>query len=243
MKEEFFSYISSNLDENRLAHAFLIETNDKEALNNQLISFLFDKKLIKNENYENNLNLIVVEPDGKEIKTGEIESLKTRFSTLPANDKYNIYIIKGAELLNISAANKLLKFLEEPTDYILGFLLVAEGSNVLPTITSRCQEFRLLYEKAESSSDDCLKAWLSIIEKKEYEVCLDERKVLAAAERTELINSAHQAISYLENSLSSDSERVTAVSANIFLFDKILRLLKSNVNIELVLDVLSIEVR
>ena len=50
-----------------------------------------------------------------------------------------IYVIKEAEKLNTSAANTLLKFLEEPADDIIAILLTNNRYKLLDTILSRCQ--------------------------------------------------------------------------------------------------------
>ena len=50
-----------------------------------------------------------------------------------------IYIINQAEKLNVSAANTLLKFLEEPEKGIIAILLTDNIYQMIDTIVSRCQ--------------------------------------------------------------------------------------------------------
>lgn len=45
--------------------------------------------------------------------------------------------------MTASAANSLLKFLEEPSGDVCAFLLTENANLILPTIISRCQEFEL----------------------------------------------------------------------------------------------------
>ena len=145
--------------EGRLAHAYLIETNNISKCMKDL------KELVKalncpsefNENCnncnlcnlieKNNLpSLITIEPDGTSIKKSQIEDLKISFETKPIYSKYNIYIIKNAEKLNASSANAMLKFVEEPTDGILGFFITTNKDVMIPTIKSRCQSLVIDYE-------------------------------------------------------------------------------------------------
>lgn len=149
--------------EGKLAHAYLIETNNQEKMIEDL------KILIKNlncpENYSANCqtcnlcNLIVkdnlpslkiIEPIGTSIKKEQIEELKENFATIPVYSKFNIYIIKNSEKLNPSSANSMLKFVEEPTDGILGFFLTNNKDVMIETIKSRCQIIVINYPSASS---------------------------------------------------------------------------------------------
>ena len=238
MKENVFSYLDLCLSENKIPHAFLIETNNINDFETELIDFLYEKKLIKNKTAINNLNLIIIEPDGKEIKSGEIDMLRSRFSTIPANDQYNIYLIKEADKMNISSANKLLKFLEEPTDFILAFLISWEHGQVLPTIKSRCQTFKYLYENQNQNIIDNVNLLVNYIIQPSSDIKLEVRTSLSNLERIEVMEIIGKTMSELENKLET-----RGIATNIILLDNILHLLKSNVNIELVLDKLFIEVR
>jgi DNA polymerase-3 subunit delta' len=61
----------------------------------------------------------------------------------PSIGKRRVYILEQAETLNESAANSLLKVLEEPPPYALFVLLASHPARVLPTIVSRSQVVRL----------------------------------------------------------------------------------------------------
>jgi len=144
--------------EKKLAHAYLIETN------NVTKCYIDVKKIIKGicckEIYkedcsncnlchlieENNLpSLITIEPDGKNIKKEAIENLKQSFSKIPIYTENNIYIIKYPEKMNDTAFNKMLKFLEEPEDNIIGFFITENKDNVANTIVSRCELIKMNY--------------------------------------------------------------------------------------------------
>lgn len=61
----------------------------------------------------------------------------------PAIGRKRVYIIERADTLNESAANSLLKALEEPPPYALFILLSPHAARMLPTILSRSQLIRL----------------------------------------------------------------------------------------------------
>lgn len=152
MNNNIFQELIQAYRENKLAHAFLIETNDKEKSYHSLLQFL--KILNCPDEYKegcSNCNLchlidtnslpslLTVYPDGINIKKEQILEVKRAFQTKPVFSKYNMYIIMDAENLNSSSANTMLKFLEEPEDSIIGFFITNNKENVIDTIKSRCQ--------------------------------------------------------------------------------------------------------
>ncbi len=170
--------------ENTISHAFLLETNNQEKCLAALLQFLsyinqVDDKvensklsnLIENEKLP---SLIIIRPEGLTIKKEQILSLKRFFKTKPVFSKYNMYIILNAEFLNISSANTMLKFLEEPEDNILGFFVTNNKENIIDTIRSRCQIVVDNYEDVCTFSIP--KVWESIAVNyiKEYELMHEE---------------------------------------------------------------------
>lgn len=73
------------------------------------------------------------------IYVDEIGSLIERMNLTPRQSKYKIVIMWLPERLQESAANKLLKLLEEPHGDTLFILTSDNPSNILPTIYSRTQ--------------------------------------------------------------------------------------------------------
>ncbi len=77
------------------------------------------------------------------ITVDEIRRL-SRFLSMTAHDGgYRIVIVDPADDLNISAANALLKSLEEPPPRTVFVLVAHSPGALLPTIRSRCQIVRL----------------------------------------------------------------------------------------------------
>ncbi|MFC1965674.1 ATP-binding protein [Chloroflexota bacterium] len=78
-----------------------------------------------------------------EISIGQIRQLQHSVNLPPFEGKYKVFIIDGAELLSIEAANCLLKTLEEPVGKVV-FMLLTINERLLPaTVVSRCQRAEL----------------------------------------------------------------------------------------------------
>jgi len=78
-----------------------------------------------------------------EISTDQIKQIQHITSLPPFEGKCKVFIIDGAELLSIEAANRLLKTLEEPVGRVI-FILLTTNELLLPaTVISRCQRLEL----------------------------------------------------------------------------------------------------
>jgi len=84
-------------------------------------------------------DLHILEPDGAFIKIDQVRELQKELSYRPFEAPKKACIIDGAEKLNLSSGNALLKTLEEPPGNALMILITPERSAVLQTILSRCQ--------------------------------------------------------------------------------------------------------
>ena len=72
------------------------------------------------------------------IAVDQIRVLREEIHLRPNEGRYRVVLIEGAETMNISASNALLKVLEEPPPYLI-FILTADNRTLLPeTIASRC---------------------------------------------------------------------------------------------------------
>ena len=63
-------------------------------------------------------------------------------SHTPFESTHRVFVLERADTMNDEAANALLKTLEEPPPYVVLLLLTDSPSQVLPTISSRCQPVR-----------------------------------------------------------------------------------------------------
>ncbi len=258
--------------ENKLAHAFLLETNDStkcyedviELVKNLECPFDYNEKcdkdcnvchLIENDNLP---SFIVINAEGQYIKKDQILEMMEKFNTKPVFTKYNIYVIREAERFNSSSANTLLKFLEEPEDGIIGIFITENKENVISTIRSRCQIFRCDYhiDISDKVNEDILqdvKNYLNAIYKNPDDLVYNKTHMSGYyKERMEweiffytmlyymkdsCIENKFGKISMLENMSKNNVIRI------IFLITDVLKYIKSNGNIDLILDKFVIEMR
>jgi DNA polymerase-3 subunit delta' len=89
------------------------------------------------------------------ILTEQIIALQHKASFMPGEGSKKIFIISQADRLHPSAANKLLKLLEEPPAHVVFILVTSRPDTLLPTIRSRCQAVR--FSKVTSRE---LRIWL-----------------------------------------------------------------------------------
>lgn len=146
-----FDYLYSLYNENILAHSYLLETNNINNCYADLIKLI--KKIFSNyANIDELINsnslpsLISIFPEDKMIKKDAIEKIQERFSVRSQYTDKSIYIIVSPEKMNSTAYNKLLKFLEEPEENIIGFFITDSKEDIAPTIISRCEVFKILYK-------------------------------------------------------------------------------------------------
>ena len=138
----------------RIMHAYLIEARGND--NRLNLAIAFAKYLLCPFGYSNlsqcqncyqcqRINdgnfteITVIEPDGQVIKKEQLDELQKKFSRKSLESSKKVYIINHAEAMNQSAANSILKFLEEPEENIIAILIVDNTYQLLSTIVSRCQ--------------------------------------------------------------------------------------------------------
>ncbi|WP_367579297.1 DNA polymerase III subunit delta' [Shouchella patagoniensis] len=148
----------SSLKKNRLAHAYLFEGqagSGKQAIALLMAQSFFcqyrngaepclectDCIRIKNGNHP---DIHQIRPDGQSIKKEQIEYLQKEFSYRGMESSSKVYIVSHVDKMTASAANSLLKFLEEPQGQTIAMLLTEQGGSILPTIRSRAQQLRFL---------------------------------------------------------------------------------------------------
>ena len=85
----------------------------------------------------------LIKTEGLSIKIDEIRELITRASWTPAVAEYRVVVIEDADRLTESAANALLKAIEEPGLRTVWLLCAPTLSDVLPTIRSRTRNLIL----------------------------------------------------------------------------------------------------
>lgn len=154
---------------NKLSPSNLIVTNDvnkcvselkyvvKTILCSDTFSYACQKCNICHLIDENSLsNFIILEPDGANIKKDQVNNLLKKFILKPEIVTKNIYIIKEADKLNLSSSNAMLKFIEEPLEDNIGFLVINNVNSILPTIVSRCQITNVIYQNTNEQNQEII---------------------------------------------------------------------------------------
>src|SRR5699024_9744033 len=103
--------------------------------------------------HEEHPDVTIIEPEGLSIKVNQVRAIKDEFSKSGMESRRKILIIEDMDKMTTSAANSLLKFIEEPEGEITILLLTTEVQQLLPTIVSRCQlihfPVRSIHERVE----------------------------------------------------------------------------------------------
>ena len=111
VKKKFFDYVDNIIDNNKVSHAYIIEVDNYDDNMIDIYDFvkmiLFDKKLnelkqinegiikfIDNNEYP---DIKLIEPDGNNIRKGQLIELQKEYSNKSTIGNKRIYIIKEAE--------------------------------------------------------------------------------------------------------------------------------------------------
>ena len=160
-----YKTLINTIKNDKCSHAYLIDSNGySNALD---LSIAFAKSILcpnkyincdkcdncyQCQNIDNRefLELKIIEAEGQWIKKNQLEELQYDFSKKSILGNKKVYIINGAEKLNVSSSNSLLKFLEEPEEGIIAILITGNINQLLDTIISRCQILKLNPSKKNS---------------------------------------------------------------------------------------------
>ncbi len=120
------------------SHAFLF--SGAENLGKNTVADWFVEKILsdKSNSLENTFNLIRKE-NKLNISIEQVIELQKFILLKPTNNLPIIVRISEPEFFSDEAANRLLKILEEPPEYVIFILITHNEKSVLPTIKSRCE--------------------------------------------------------------------------------------------------------
>ncbi|WP_089744011.1 DNA polymerase III subunit delta' [Gracilibacillus ureilyticus] len=150
--------LTNSIKKKRISHAYLLygdKGTGKYALAQLVAKSIFCKNKegyepcgtcldCKRINSGNHPDLHIIHPDGASIKTDQIAHLKKEFTYTGLESNKKVYIIEHADKMTDNAANRLLKFLEEPSQETTAVLLTENSQSLLSTIRSRCQILALM---------------------------------------------------------------------------------------------------
>ena len=249
-------FVSSELEnliayyhEKKLAHAYLISTNNVQKCHEVLINVI--KNIFCVQEFSDNCNkcslchlidlnnlpsLKVIVPDGSFIKKEQILELKHLFSRDSQYTKDSIYIIENAEKMNKESANTMLKFLEEPEGNVIGFFITNNKDNVMLTIKSRCQIIECDFENTVNEEYN--------LSENEYQEHLDllEKYLKNVETHSKELNSRFNRDIIKEerfNFLSNLSIKNLKKKVNLLI--NLLTEMQYNVNVNLLLDKMVLE--
>ena len=94
----------------------------------------------------------LIQTEGLSIKIDEIRELITRAAWTPSVANYRVVVMEDADRLTESAANALLKAIEEPSSRTIWLLCAPTITDVLPTIRSRTRNLTLRTPSASAVS-------------------------------------------------------------------------------------------
>ena len=169
--------LQNSILKNRVAHAYLFEGEKGTGKND--ISHIFAKSLLCEapiSHYEpceecrnckritsgNHPDVHYIEREGLSIKKEQIKSLQEEFAMKSVEANRKIYMIADADKMSVSAANSLLKFLEEPSSDTVAILMTEQGQRILPTILSRCQVLAFTSLSPENVKQKLMEQGLSL---------------------------------------------------------------------------------
>jgi DNA polymerase-3 subunit delta' len=95
----------------------------------------------------------VIRTEGLSIKVEEIRELLTHVAWAPSMGGWRVVVMEDADRLTESAANALLKAIEEPGTRTVWLLCAPTLHDVLPTIRSRCRHLQLRTPSIEAVKD------------------------------------------------------------------------------------------
>lgn len=146
--------LTNMVSRERMSHAYLIQ--GQKGTGKAAISLLLAKSIFCSNQTEtgepchqckdclridsgNHPDVHKISPDGASIKKEQIAHLQKEFTYTGLESNKKVYIISEADKMTTNAANRLLKFLEEPSKETTAILSTENAHTILDTIRSRCQ--------------------------------------------------------------------------------------------------------
>lgn len=232
MKEENIKYLSNVIDENKLSHAFLVESNNYEDVMNSVFKLFLEKKMIFNiDDIENNISVRILRPIDNLIDKDQILNLQEFLSTMSFDGYYKLFFILNAGLMNEQSVNKLLKVLEEPNEKVVGFLISDNSNELLPTLISRCQVLKNDIDASNVEVDEDIFNNLCKFKNFNFEDYIKFKVVVSKLDKVVINNLFLKYLAYLDN-----ENDIFYLKVNNFLNN-----IRYNVNIDLALDKLYFE--
>jgi len=105
------------------------------------------------------LAVVQAEWRGGTLKVEQVRDLQHTLALTPYEARYRVALLLRFEEAHPSAANALLKTLEEPAPQVILLLTAESAESLLPTIVSRCEVLRLRQLPLQTVQDGLSKQW------------------------------------------------------------------------------------
>ncbi len=105
------------------------------------------------------LSIVQAETEGGTLKVEQVRELQRSLALTPYAARYRVAILLRFEEANPSAANALLKTLEEPAPQVVLIVTAESAEALLPTIVSRCEVLRLRPSMVEAVAQGLQTRW------------------------------------------------------------------------------------
>jgi DNA polymerase-3 subunit delta' len=153
--EKQVSLLKSAIAGGRLAHAYLF--HGREGIGKKAVAMAFAQAILcdrkqadachtclscKKTGHGNHPDLINIAAEGAFIKIQAIKDLLHMIAFRPLEGGKRLFVIDEADRMNQTAANALLKTLEEPSPANILVLVTSKPYTLPRTILSRCQQLR-----------------------------------------------------------------------------------------------------
>ncbi len=162
-------------------------------------------------------DVLNITPEGTTIKVDQIRKLQDEFGKTGMETTKRGFFIEEAEKMSVSAANSLLKFLEEPQVDSLAIFTTDSLNRILPTIQSRLQVVTVTQENKATLKEEIQKE-LSL---KEEELALlleftDSSQQAVELWNNQWFNEASKTVkTYVEKLVAKDWESFVFIQSQL----------------------------
>ncbi len=241
-KSRAYSLIYGDIQENMLSHAYMIVSEDNDALEEFYKLFLITEycenhcgecptcKKVLNRNHA---DIIHIEKE-KSIVVDDIKNIVEESFVSSVEGGKKTFVIHGGEKMTTGAQNKLLKILEEPPQNVVFLIGCTNINAMLPTIKSRVKKIQLDVFKEEDIYNELLHFTDDDNKAKVASICSEGliSKAVDLLYDTEYLELYNSAVSLLKE-LNHSSEIINYINLDMF----------SKTNIASTLDILMLILR
>ena len=172
IESEVWGRFRSSFTEGRMAHAYVLKDEGSAvSFAKRTAQLLFCKEddapcgvchHCRHVAEKKHVDVLWIEPKSKsrQILVDDVDALISRMQQTAYGGEWKVGIISDADRMNVAAANKLLKTLEEPPKQSLLLLLTSSADALLPTIVSRCQFIRCDEAEGHQGEELELEEWV-----------------------------------------------------------------------------------